>query len=371
MKFLCRNCKAKYQIADEKVAGRTMRMTCQQCGEPIVVRGHPLGPRPGPPPLPPRDFQDQWHVAINDSPVGPLSLAEVTRRLAQGSIDQESLVWREGMEDWNHLRNVEAFKPPSASNGATPPIASPGSQSSAPHTTPDLRVSELPESSPIVEEILFNIDAPALPVGVAENLRQALTMKEAWRRARALANTVLVPTPRLRLFAAIALISSGLAISATKERAPNSAAPSLVLTRPQDGEWVAMSSTEIKPEHIRSVLRESPIDSDDVQDDAQFERYANALSKLDGLSGCYMQDATVPEWSSCNGYKIGRISSPKEGSLESLKPLISPPRYLMRRAKTEELAWLAKLDPGNARTPSPALRELGRGSERTTTAPTK
>src|ERR1043165_3191920 len=39
MKFLCRNCKAKYQIADEKVAGRTLRMTCQQCGEPIVVRG--------------------------------------------------------------------------------------------------------------------------------------------------------------------------------------------------------------------------------------------------------------------------------------------------------------------------------------------
>jgi predicted Zn finger-like uncharacterized protein len=39
MKFLCRNCKAKYQIADEKVAGRTLRMACQQCGEQIVVRG--------------------------------------------------------------------------------------------------------------------------------------------------------------------------------------------------------------------------------------------------------------------------------------------------------------------------------------------
>ena len=31
MKFLCSNCKAKYQIADEKVAGRTLRMTCRRC----------------------------------------------------------------------------------------------------------------------------------------------------------------------------------------------------------------------------------------------------------------------------------------------------------------------------------------------------
>src|SRR5689334_359675 len=116
MKFLCRNCKAKYQIADEKVAGRTLRMTCQQCGEPIVVRGPtrqttgqirqavaaPLqAPAPAfapqavsaqavapaaigakatgqalvaelgrhvPPPPPEPVPQEEWHVAINDEP---------------------------------------------------------------------------------------------------------------------------------------------------------------------------------------------------------------------------------------------------------------------------------------------------------------
>src|SRR3954466_9349983 len=37
MKFLCENCKAKYQIADDKVAGRTVRMKCRKCGHMIEV----------------------------------------------------------------------------------------------------------------------------------------------------------------------------------------------------------------------------------------------------------------------------------------------------------------------------------------------
>src|SRR5688572_29873297 len=100
MKFLCRNCKAKYQIADEKVAGRTLRMTCQQCGEPIVVRGPArtssqanrslapasLSPLPQASAVgadlvhsiaPPAREQvgavhEEWHVAIHDTPVGPM-----------------------------------------------------------------------------------------------------------------------------------------------------------------------------------------------------------------------------------------------------------------------------------------------------------
>lgn len=38
MKFLCEQCKAKYQIADEKVVGRTVRMKCRKCGHLIEVR---------------------------------------------------------------------------------------------------------------------------------------------------------------------------------------------------------------------------------------------------------------------------------------------------------------------------------------------
>src|SRR6187399_1072751 len=37
MKFLCPSCKAKYQISDEKVAGRSVRMKCRRCGHMIQV----------------------------------------------------------------------------------------------------------------------------------------------------------------------------------------------------------------------------------------------------------------------------------------------------------------------------------------------
>jgi predicted Zn finger-like uncharacterized protein len=38
VKFLCEQCKAKYQIADDKVAGKTVRMKCRKCGHMIEVR---------------------------------------------------------------------------------------------------------------------------------------------------------------------------------------------------------------------------------------------------------------------------------------------------------------------------------------------
>jgi predicted Zn finger-like uncharacterized protein len=49
MKFLCGNCKAKYQIADEKASGRTLRMKCRKCGHDILIDGHTM-PASAPPP---------------------------------------------------------------------------------------------------------------------------------------------------------------------------------------------------------------------------------------------------------------------------------------------------------------------------------
>src|SRR5262245_18733600 len=37
MKFICENCKAKYQIGDDKVAGRSVRMKCRRCGHLIQL----------------------------------------------------------------------------------------------------------------------------------------------------------------------------------------------------------------------------------------------------------------------------------------------------------------------------------------------
>ncbi len=169
MKFLCEQCKAKYQISDDKVAGKTVRMTCRKCGHNIEVRAEvtetsvakglpapdgakppvPGAPRPPQKPAPPRAglatslataprrgeppkppgalagaFQStvkkddsaldllslsassEWYVAINGVPVGPVRGSELRRKAAQGSVTDDSLVWQEGMDEWRPVRAV-------------------------------------------------------------------------------------------------------------------------------------------------------------------------------------------------------------------------------------------------------------------------
>jgi predicted Zn finger-like uncharacterized protein len=185
VKFICEQCKAKYQIADDKVAGKTVRMKCRKCGHQIEVRAAvtetsvsagapspttseapqgpsdapraPTAPRPAAPranalatslasarPSPPRhgsssgspqadrpgalagafkttvsgkeeeisasfdlnelSAADEWYVAINGVPVGPIRVAEIRRKAALGAVNEESLCWQEGLEEWRPLK---------------------------------------------------------------------------------------------------------------------------------------------------------------------------------------------------------------------------------------------------------------------------
>jgi predicted Zn finger-like uncharacterized protein len=162
VKFLCDNCKAKYQIADEKVAGKTVRMKCRKCGHQIEVRSAvtetsvsssppqaPAAPRPAAKGLAtslsaqkPRPqsqapagalagaFQrtvehaqtagslgdaaasmnvsvtDEWYVAINGVPVGPVRISELRRKAGAGAVTEDSLCWQEGLEEWRPVRAV-------------------------------------------------------------------------------------------------------------------------------------------------------------------------------------------------------------------------------------------------------------------------
>ena len=46
---------------------------------------------------------DEWFVGINGVPVGPIRLTELRSKAAAGSVTRESLVWRDGFEDWRPL----------------------------------------------------------------------------------------------------------------------------------------------------------------------------------------------------------------------------------------------------------------------------
>jgi predicted Zn finger-like uncharacterized protein len=214
VKFLCDNCKAKYQIADEKVAGKTVRMKCRKCGHQIEVRAAVTetsvasAPPPGPPqaPRPPaprsnlatslsatkprapvtqnppfssgsgsalagafqRNVQDapaslpmgsaglaaggsrqielsvtdEWYVAINGVPVGPVRISELRRKAAAGAVTEDSLCWQEGLEEWRPIRSIPELAQlvreaaqgnrPSLAGPPPPPIPEPGRAPMAP-----------------------------------------------------------------------------------------------------------------------------------------------------------------------------------------------------------------------------------------------
>jgi predicted Zn finger-like uncharacterized protein len=245
VKFLCDQCKAKYQIADEKVAGKTVRMKCRKCGYLIEVRaavtetsvssrppppGMELPSAPGPgagipraplapmasrapqkPAAPPRAAPlatslaaqkpaakpptkpeklpsalagafktnvqreeevsapfdmaelspaDEWYVAINGVPVGPIRVAEVRRKAALGAVTEDSLAWQEGLDEWRPVRSFpelaasirEAIASGRASLTPAPPegrISVPGGQPRPAATRPERPAAPPPRGAPL------------------------------------------------------------------------------------------------------------------------------------------------------------------------------------------------------------------------------
>jgi predicted Zn finger-like uncharacterized protein len=122
MKVGCQQCGATYSVADEKVAGRKLKLRCKKCGEPIQVDGLTMGQAPAesqppsaktPPTLHPaarvqgaaplasrREPTAEWHVAVADTTQGPYTLDEIAAYYADGNIVLDTLVYREGWPDW-------------------------------------------------------------------------------------------------------------------------------------------------------------------------------------------------------------------------------------------------------------------------------
>lgn len=48
---------------------------------------------------------DEWFVGINGVPVGPIRLSELRAKAASGAVTKESLVWRDGFEEWRPLKS--------------------------------------------------------------------------------------------------------------------------------------------------------------------------------------------------------------------------------------------------------------------------
>ena len=105
MKVVCDACQAKYQIPDERVAGRKLKIRCRKCGNAIVVRGeHASGEMQTissiPPAIeaPPREIE--WHVSIDGEQHGPYGSEQMGNMLRGGQLAWDAYVWRESYADW-------------------------------------------------------------------------------------------------------------------------------------------------------------------------------------------------------------------------------------------------------------------------------
>ena len=73
-------------------------------------------PLTGSPPMP---MQVVYHYAVNGQQMAPVSIDKLKELFASRAINKDSLVWKQGMQNWTSLKEVEELK--SFLGGSTPP----------------------------------------------------------------------------------------------------------------------------------------------------------------------------------------------------------------------------------------------------------
>jgi len=147
MKITCQSCQAKYTIADEKVAGKTVKIKCKKCGATIVVSGSdgagqgPIassGAAGAPLAAPPGDDDegdgatrvftegvpgggnDEWTVNVTDEDQRTLTAAQILYEYQRGVVTDDTYMWKDGMADWLPLSGVPELMRLVAGRGSAP-----------------------------------------------------------------------------------------------------------------------------------------------------------------------------------------------------------------------------------------------------------
>jgi predicted Zn finger-like uncharacterized protein len=113
------------------------------------------------------DQRPEWHVSVNDVPIGPIRLEEMGHKIDAGAVSEYSLVWRDGFEDWRPLATVPELMsllhdrrhsgpPPRSTFSSMPPFVDTRASLSDPAPAPALPatmpVVSAPLSSPPIDD---------------------------------------------------------------------------------------------------------------------------------------------------------------------------------------------------------------------------
>jgi predicted Zn finger-like uncharacterized protein len=122
MKITCQSCNSKYNVADEKVQGKIVKIRCRKCGSTIVVHG--AAPSAGNAGVAAADSAPAtstdssqagqagspdirpWHVNVAENDQRTMTLDELVDAYRAALVNQETFIWTEGMDDWKTLAEV-------------------------------------------------------------------------------------------------------------------------------------------------------------------------------------------------------------------------------------------------------------------------
>ena len=113
MKIQCQSCQAKYTIADEKVVGKVVKIRCKKCSATIVINGNEAQPQEDNADTNVFDYAnqgasgEQWTVNVADGDQRTMTPGEIVAAFKDGSVNDETYCWKDGMADWLPLREID------------------------------------------------------------------------------------------------------------------------------------------------------------------------------------------------------------------------------------------------------------------------
>jgi predicted Zn finger-like uncharacterized protein len=130
MRITCQSCQAHYTVADEKIGKKVFQLRCKKCSATIVVDGNAI-PRAESATTKAFDYaggsKEQWTVNVADGDQRTMTAAEIAREYAAGVVDDDTYCWKEGMNDWLPICEIEQLygvaKNPPAPSGGAPAVA--------------------------------------------------------------------------------------------------------------------------------------------------------------------------------------------------------------------------------------------------------
>src|SRR5450755_1821389 len=100
MKITCQSCQSKYNVADEKVQGKIVKIRCRKCGATIVVNGTGGASANGAAPAadvgaaaPAGADAAAWHVNVSDTDQRTMTMPELVDAYNAGVVTQETFIW--------------------------------------------------------------------------------------------------------------------------------------------------------------------------------------------------------------------------------------------------------------------------------------